>query len=180
MAVQQKTGDRFGVVQTWNAMGVAWNHMDRPDKSLECYRNGLQEARALGDQSAVQFMEGAVATALLRSGKPAEAIPIFEGFLARNPEPYIARFRLAALADAYLAVGRPADALATVDKALALDHTSQPDALATIPVHSAPEPTQRWAGRTTRLPTRARRWRRTSASGSRCCRWTSSSAGTAT
>ena len=131
MAVQKKTGDRFGVVQTWNAMGVAWNHMDRPDKSLECYRNGLAEARALGDQSAVQFMEGAVATALLRSGKAAEAVPIFEGILAKNPEPYIARFRLATLADAYLEVGRPADALAAVDKALALDQ-SQPDALATF------------------------------------------------
>ena len=132
MAVQKKTGDRFGVVQTWNAMGVAWSHMDRPDKSLECYRNGLAEAVALGDQSAVQFMEGAVATALLRSGKAAEAIPIFEGLLAKNPEPYIARFRLATLADAYLEVGRPADALATVDKALALDQTSHPDALATF------------------------------------------------
>jgi tetratricopeptide (TPR) repeat protein len=132
MAVQKKTGDRFGVVQTWNAMGVAWSHMDRPDKSLECYRNGLAEAVALGDQSAVQFMEGAVATALLRSRKAAEAIPIFEGLLAKNPEPYIARFRLAALADAYLEVGRPADALATVDKALALDQASHPDALATF------------------------------------------------
>ena len=130
MAVQKKTGDRFGVVQTWNAMGVAWNNMERPDKALECYRNGLAEAVALGDQSAVQFMEGAVATALLRTGKAAEAIPIFEGILAKNPEPYIARFRLAALADAYLEVGRAADALTTVDKALALDQASHPDAVA--------------------------------------------------
>lgn len=132
MAVQKRTGDRFGVVQTWNAMGVAWNHMERPAKSLECYRNGLAEAIALGDQSAVRFMEGAVATALLRSGKAAEAIPIFERLLAQNPEPYIARFRLAALADAYLDVGRPLEALSTVDKALAMDASSQPDAVATF------------------------------------------------
>ena len=132
MAVQKKTGDRFGVVQTWNAMGVAWSNMERPGKALECYRNGLAEAVALGDQSAVQFMEGAVATALLRSGKAADAIPIFEGILAKNPEPYIARFRLAALADAYLDVGRPADALTTIDKALALDQASHPDAVATF------------------------------------------------
>ncbi len=132
MAVQKKTGDRFGVVQTWNAMGVAWSNMERPDKALECYRNGLTEAVALGDQSAVQFMEGAVATALLRTGKAAEAIPIFEGLLAKNPEPYIARFRLAALADAYLEVGRAADALTTIDKALALDQASHPDAVATF------------------------------------------------
>jgi len=132
MAVQKRTGDRFGVVQTWNAMGVAWSHMERPEKSLECYRNGLDEANALGDQSAVRFMEGAVATALLRMGNAAEAIPIFERLLAQNPEPYIARFRLAALADAYLVVGRPLDALTTVDKALAMDDSSQPDAVATF------------------------------------------------
>ena len=132
MAVQKKTGDRFGVVQTWNAMGVAWSNMERPDKALECYRNGLTEAVALGDQSAVQFMEGAVATALLRTGKAADAIPIFEGLLAKNPEPYIARFRLAALADAYLETGRAADALTTIDKALALDQASHPDAVATF------------------------------------------------
>ena len=130
MAVQKKTGDRFGVVQTWNAMGVAWSNMERHDKALECYRNGLSEAVALGDQSAVQFMEGAVATALMRTGKAAEAIPILEGILAKNPEPYIARFRLAALADSYLEVGRAADALTTVDKALALDQASYPDAVA--------------------------------------------------
>ena len=75
-------------------------------------------------------MEGAVATALLRTGKAAEAIPILEGILAKNPEPYIARFRLAALADSYLEVGRAADALTTVDKALALDQASYPDAVA--------------------------------------------------
>ena len=130
MTVQKRIGDRFGVVQTWNAMGVAWGHLERPDKSLECYRHGLAEAVALGDQSAVQFMEGAVATALLRLGKANEAIPIFERLLAQDPEPYIARFRLATLADASLEVGRPRDALATLDKALALDHTSYPDAVA--------------------------------------------------
>ena len=66
MAIQKRTGDRYGVVQTWNAMGVAWSHLQRPAKSLECYRTGLAEAIALGDQSAVRFMEGAVATALMR------------------------------------------------------------------------------------------------------------------
>jgi CHAT domain-containing protein/tetratricopeptide (TPR) repeat protein len=132
MAVQQRIGDRFGVVQSWNAMGVAWSHLDRHDKSLECYRLGLAEAESLGDQSAVQFMQGAVATAQFRLGKPNEAIPIFERLLARNPDPYIARFRLATLADAYLEVGRPADALATVDKALAMDQSSHPDAVATF------------------------------------------------
>ena len=179
MAVQKKTGDRFGVVQTWNAMGVAWSNMERPGKALECYRNGLAEAVALGDQSAVQFMEGAVATALLRTGKAAEAIPIFEGILAKNPEPYIARFRLAALADAYLtSAGQPTRSRPSTRRW----RSTRPR----IPTRSrrsstrGPAPTPRWAGRTRRSPMRGRRSRPTSASGSRCCRWTSSSAATAT
>ena len=132
MAVQKQTGDRIGVVQSWNAMGVAWSHLKRPDKSLECYRNGLAEARALGDPSAVQFMEGAVATALNRLGRHAEAIPILEGILARNPEPYVARFRMGSLGEAYLEAGRPADALAMADKAIALDSLMDPDGRATL------------------------------------------------
>lgn len=132
MAVQQQTGDRFGVVQSWNAMGVAWGHLNRPDRSLACYRKGLAEARALGDPSAIQFMEGAVATALIKLGRPAEAIPILEGILAGNPEPYVARFRMGSLGDAYLEVGRPEDALAMAEKAIALDTRMDPDARATL------------------------------------------------
>jgi CHAT domain-containing protein/tetratricopeptide (TPR) repeat protein len=132
MAVQKQTGDRFGVVQSWNAMGVAYSHLSQPEKSLECYRNGLEEARALGDPSAIQFMEGAVATALGRLGRYAEAIPILEGILARNPEPYVARFRMGTLAEDYLAVGRAADSLALVEKAIALDARIDPDAEATL------------------------------------------------
>jgi CHAT domain-containing protein len=132
MAVQKQTGDRFGVVQSWNAMGVAYSHLARPEKSLECYRKGLAEAAALGDPSAIQFMEGAVATALGRLGRPAEAIPILEGILAKNPEPYVARFRMGTLAEDYLAVGRAAEALALVEKAIALDARVDPDAEATL------------------------------------------------
>ncbi len=130
MAVQMQIGDRIGVVPSWNASGVAWSHLGKPEKALECYRKGLAEAESLGDQSAVQFMQGAVGSALARLGRSNEAIPIFEGLLARTPEPYIARYRWANLADAYLDVNRPADALAAIDKALALDSSSQPDAVA--------------------------------------------------
>lgn len=132
MAVQRQTGDRFGVVQSWNAMGVAYSNMSRPEKALECYRNGLDEARALGDPSAIQFMEGAVATALGRLGRYTEAIPILEGILAKNPEPYVARFRMSTLAEDYLAVGRAADALALVEKAIAMEARVDPDAEATF------------------------------------------------
>jgi CHAT domain-containing protein/tetratricopeptide (TPR) repeat protein len=132
MSVQKQTGDRFGVVQSWNAMGVAYSHLEQLDKSLECYRNGLAEATALGDPSAIQFMEGAVATALGRLGRHAEAIPILEGILAKNPEPYVARFRMGTLAEDYLAVGRAADSLALVDKAIALDSRMDPDARGTL------------------------------------------------
>jgi CHAT domain-containing protein/tetratricopeptide (TPR) repeat protein len=132
MAVQQQTGDRFGVVQSWNAMGVAYGHLEQPDKSLECYRNGLEEARILGDPSAIQFMEGAVATALGRLGRHEEAIPILEGILARNPEPFVARFRMGTLAEDYLAVGRAAEALALVDKAVKAEARINPDAEATL------------------------------------------------
>jgi CHAT domain-containing protein len=132
MAVQKQTGDRIGVVQTWNAMGVAWGHLNRPDKSLECYRHGLAEATALGDPATIQFMEGAVATALIRLGRHAQAIPVLEGILARNPEPYVARFRMGSLGDAYLAAGRAADALAMADKAIAFDSRMDPDGRATL------------------------------------------------
>ena len=132
MAVQKQIGDRIGVVQSWNASGVAWSHMGKPEKALECYRKGLAEAEALGDMSAVHFMQGAVGSALARLGRPNEAIPIFERLLAANPDPYIARFRWANLADAYLDVRRYADALAAIDKALALDSSSHPDAVATF------------------------------------------------
>lgn len=132
MAVQKQTGDRFGVLQSWNAMGVAYSHMGQPEKSLECYRNGLEEAKALGDPIATQFMEGAVATALGRLGRHAEAIPILEGILARNPEPYVARFRMGTLATDYLAVGRAADSLALIEKAITLEARIDPDAEATL------------------------------------------------
>ena len=157
MAVQKKTGDRFGVVQTWNAMGVAWSHMDRPDKSLECYRNGLAEAVALGDQSAVQFMEGAVATALLRSGKAAEAIPIFEG-IAREESRALHRAVPAGGARRRVPRGGPAGRRAGDCRQGA---GARPGLAARcaghVPVH--PRPRQRRAGPAgrRRLPTRGRR-----------------------
>ena len=119
-----------GVVQSWNAMGVAWANLGKREKALECYRHGLAEAQSLGDKSATQFMEGAVANALFDLGRASEAIPIYERVLSDNPDPYIARFRLAGLAQAYLAVGRAEDALKTVDRALAMDQSSHPDAVA--------------------------------------------------
>jgi CHAT domain-containing protein len=130
MEVQTRIGDRLGVVQSWNAMGVAWANLGKGEKALECYGRGLAEAQSLGDKSATQFMEGAVANALFDLGKASEAIPIYERVLSDNPDPYIARFRLAGLAQAYLAVGRAEDALKTVDRALAMDQSSMPDAVA--------------------------------------------------
>ena len=133
MAVQKKTGDRFGVVQTWNAMGVAWSNMERPGQGARVLsqRPGRSASRSATRAPCSSWRAPSRRRCCAR-GKAAEAIPIFEGILAKNPEPYIARFRLAALADAYLEVGRPADALTTVDKALALDQASHPDAVATF------------------------------------------------
>ncbi len=76
----------------WAWPGATWSG---PDKALECYRNGLAEARRAGrpERGAVHGGRGR-RRRCCALGKAAEAIPIFEGILAKNPEPYIARFRL--------------------------------------------------------------------------------------
>lgn len=120
LEIQKTTDDKQGIIQTYNAMGVAYDAMGKHESSLEQYRKALTLAEETGAPRLINFLRGALAGALVATAKHAEAIAIFKQVLAQPIEPYLAAYRYGGLGQAYLESGQFADAVTALDRAVEL------------------------------------------------------------
>lgn len=107
--LQRKTGDRFGQIQSTNAMAVAYGKMDDHARAAELYQQALTMARETGSQRVINFELGNLASAYGELGRYQEAVTILEDLVHHGTEE--ADYHYQALADAYFYLGRFQDAI---------------------------------------------------------------------
>jgi len=104
--LQEQVGDRAGVVQSLNAMGVAYQILNDNRKSAEQYERALSIAKELGSQLLIDFESGSLAQLYVNIGRDQEAIGVLESLLRQGIDPRTAAPRYIALSTAYFHLGR--------------------------------------------------------------------------
>jgi CHAT domain-containing protein/tetratricopeptide (TPR) repeat protein len=117
LALHRRYGTTFSHVQSLNA--VASTHLNRNElpEARRYYLDALARARKSGTKRMEDFLLGNLASAYMAQGRFADAIPIFEGVLARGADLYPSH-RSTRLSKCYLKVGRLAEALTAADRAV--------------------------------------------------------------
>ena len=120
--LQAQMQDRVGMVQSLNAIGVAYGFLDDLQKSAEYYEKALSLAEQTGSPRVVDFIRGSLAGNALMRGEYAKAAEILEAILARDLDTN-KLYRYLQLANAKAGLGRFEEALAAVDKSLEISRS---------------------------------------------------------
>jgi CHAT domain-containing protein/tetratricopeptide (TPR) repeat protein len=117
--IQLKTGDKFGVIQSINATGVAYDALRKYPQAREFYERAYKLALETKSPRVIDFMRGNLAGSRINSGDYASGAELLEQLLATGAEANPA-VRHSQLATAYFRMGRLPDAREHVDKSIAL------------------------------------------------------------
>ncbi len=120
LRIQEGLGADLAAIQTINAIGIAYLHLDQPEKALEQSELGLRKALETNSARHINFMRGSVAAAHISLQQYEKAIPLLQQVLAEPITPYLAAYRNLSLAQAYLGLGRYTEAIDAADKAIEL------------------------------------------------------------
>jgi tetratricopeptide (TPR) repeat protein len=114
--LQQKIGDRFGLIQTTNAMAVAYGILENHKIEIDLYEKALTKAKETGSRRIINFELANLASAYINIGRYQEAANLLEELAPKDAE-YRDR-RYLSLGLAYVQLGRIQDANAAFNKAI--------------------------------------------------------------
>ncbi|HEX7019741.1 MAG TPA: CHAT domain-containing tetratricopeptide repeat protein [Gemmatimonadaceae bacterium] len=117
-AIQEKTGDVRGLVQSTNAKAIALAVLGRQTEARAAYERALEMARKTGAPRLINFQQGNLAGSYADAGDHATAIRLLEEVIARETDAYILAYRHSGLAYNYNAIGQPARALEHAHQAI--------------------------------------------------------------
>jgi CHAT domain-containing protein/tetratricopeptide (TPR) repeat protein len=120
LALQRQDRDLDGMIQTENAMGVAYSSLRRYGDALAAYQRGLALARQTQSDARVNQMLGSVATAYMALERPAEALTLLEEVLKKPIPPYLEIYRRRNVARVLLSLGRAKEAMPHIERAFEL------------------------------------------------------------
>src|SRR5215472_8957836 len=132
LQLQEKVGDRFGTVQTINAMAVSYSALSEPAKSAEFYQQALAMAEKTGSPHLINFERSRLASAYIELGKYQEGAQLLEDLAPKDAD--YADFDYLHLGGAYSRLGRFQLAAETESKAIVIAQAKKnwqvlPDAL---------------------------------------------------
>jgi tetratricopeptide (TPR) repeat protein len=113
--IQEALGDRFGMVQSLNAIGVAFAYLGRPREARPGLERALELARGTGSPSLIDFVTVSLATILIRTGDSARGVEMLEQIVARDSTNHDV---FKQLANGYLDTGRYARAIESATSAI--------------------------------------------------------------
>lgn len=108
------------ILQTMNAMAVAYDAMGRVHEALVTYQHALAEAERMQATEFIPFLKGNMGGQYLKSKEYAPAARLLKDAIASTSSNYLLCFRYAQLSEAQLALAEPKDALASASQALPL------------------------------------------------------------
>lgn len=109
LAIDKKSGNAASIVQSTNALAVAYDNAGNDERAGELYAQALTLARQTDAPRLIRFMLGNYAGYLIGRGLYAEAVPLLEEVL-RGPADVNTSVRHAQLGTAYASLGRFAEA----------------------------------------------------------------------
>jgi CHAT domain-containing protein/tetratricopeptide (TPR) repeat protein len=119
LTMQVAADDRRGIMQTHNAMSVAYAALGDYARAGDHIRTALDLARQAGTAAIVDTLQGSLAGNFLMLDDYARAAALLEEVVQRGKDPRMP-FRYSQLSEAYIQLGRLTEALAANDKSLAL------------------------------------------------------------
>ena len=117
--IQQAVGDKVGVIQSLNAMGVAYQGQDDNKRAREYFERAYELALKTDSPRIIDFMRANLAGNLIDLHEYARAAPLLEEVLRRGADSNLA-FRHAQLSAAYEGMGHLTAAREQADKAVEL------------------------------------------------------------
>ena len=119
LQLQKQTGDQVGVIQSLNAMAVAYGVIRNRRRERELYEQAYELALRTNSPRVIDFILANLASSLFYDGEYARSAELLEDVLRRGVDPDTS-LRHAQLARAYLRTGRLGEAWLHADEAVKL------------------------------------------------------------
>ncbi|ABF39297.1 conserved hypothetical protein [Candidatus Koribacter versatilis Ellin345] len=118
LRIQNAIGDHEYAIQTMNAIAVAYEAMEEHPKALAQYEKALAQAKAIGAEQFIPFLEGNIGGELLRLKQYDRAAKQLQMVIAKKPSEYQLCFRENQLAGAFFHLGRKEEAYDAAEAAV--------------------------------------------------------------
>jgi len=116
-SIQQASGDKFGMIQSLNAMAISYGQAGQESVARDTYERALELARASGSPRVLAFMAGNVGCTYSDNPKTAQrAIDLLQESLSLDPASIWKANRYLCLSGAYQSLRQPDAALETAEK----------------------------------------------------------------
>lgn len=120
LQLQQETGDLSYVPQTYNAIAIAYDHLNDLPNAVRANRKGFAVAQQIHSQPFMDFLNANLGSTYAQHGKFVESIPLLEGATQNVTSEQLLCVRLTQLGDAYAESGQVERGIETLTRGLAL------------------------------------------------------------
>jgi CHAT domain-containing protein len=120
LKLQTESGDLSYVPQTYNAMAIAYDHLDDLPNAVLANRKGLAFAQQIHSQPFIDFLNANLGSMYASHGQFLKSIPLLEGATQNVTSEYLLCVRLTQLGDAYAESGQVERGITTLKRGLAL------------------------------------------------------------
>jgi CHAT domain-containing protein len=114
LRLQKESGDISMVPQTYNAMAVAYHHLNDDRLAIRYYRKALAVAHQIHSQPFIDFLEANLGSAYSEAGLYRKALPLLERTSQHLTSDHLRCVRFNLLGVSYGRVGQPERALKTL------------------------------------------------------------------
>ena len=116
LSLQRAAGEREYILQTMNAMAVAYDAMGERARSLSMYQKALAQAKLSNANQFIPFLEGNIGGQYLKMQQYDKAAKQLQMVIAKHPSDYLLCIRNNQLSDALLHLHRQPEAYAAADE----------------------------------------------------------------
>jgi CHAT domain-containing protein len=136
LQLQKQAGDKLGVIQSLNAMAIAYGVLGNRRRERELYEQAYALALETNSPRVIDFIRANLADLLFRDGEYARVAELLEEVLRRSADSNIP-MRHAQLARAYLHMGRLDEARLHADEGVKLTAAKPSDHIRTLYIRAA-------------------------------------------
>jgi CHAT domain-containing protein len=125
LRLQKESGDLSYVPQTYNAMAIAYDHLDDLPDAVRANKAGLAVAQKIHSQPFIDFLNANLGSTFAEHGEFLKSIPLLENATRSVTSEHLLCVRLTQLGDAYAESGQEERGMETLRRGLSLCRKGQ-------------------------------------------------------